>query len=317
MTPTAHATRLLRPPSLTTLQLFVAVCESGSIGHAAQREFIAASAVSKRLSDLEREIGMPLLQRHSRGVRPTPAGQSLLQHARSILNEIERLHSDLQEYAEGVRGHVQVFANLSAIVQFLPEDLGHFVRQHPAIKIDLQERMSRDTLAAVQEGAVGLGICHTPGQPPAALQARPYHRDRLVLVMPRSHRLADAGGAPGLAFAQALEADFVGLHSDSSIGLLMRQAAAAAGKALRQRIQVTGLDAMCRMIDNGLGIGLMPDRAFALMQSWGGLCAMPLLDAWAQRQSWLIARDFEALPPAARLLAEHLQRRAQAPPAQA
>ncbi|RRD67155.1 LysR family transcriptional regulator [Comamonadaceae bacterium OH2310_COT-174] len=316
MTPTPLAPRLLRLPSLTTLQLFVAVCESGSIGHAAQREFIAASAVSKRLSDLEREIGMPLLQRHSRGVRPTPAGQNLLQHARSILNEIGRLHSDLQEYAEGVRGHVQVFANLSAIVQFLPEDLGHFVRQHPAIKIDLQERMSRDTLAAVQEGAVGLGICHTPGQPPAALQARPYHRDRLVLVMPRSHPLANAGGAPGLAFAQALEADFVGLHSDSSIGLLMRQAAAAAGKALRQRIQVTGLDAMCRMIDNDLGIGLMPDRAFALMQSWGGLCAMPLLDAWAQRQSWLIARDFEALPAAARLLAEHLQHRAQAPPVQ-
>lgn len=116
---------------LTSLQLFVAVCEQGSIGRAAEQEFIAASAVSKRLSDLEATVGAPLLERHSRGVRLTAAGDSLLHHARSLLYGLEKMQGELQEYAGGVRGHVRIHANISAIVQFLPEDLGSFARAHP------------------------------------------------------------------------------------------------------------------------------------------------------------------------------------------
>jgi DNA-binding transcriptional LysR family regulator len=111
---------------LTSLQLFVAVCELGSIGRAAEREFIAASAISKRLSDLEATLGTPLLYRHARGVDLTPAGESLLHHARSVLYSLEKMQGELSEYADGVRGHVRVHANISAIVQFLPEDLGAF-----------------------------------------------------------------------------------------------------------------------------------------------------------------------------------------------
>ncbi|THT97959.1 LysR family transcriptional regulator [Lampropedia puyangensis] len=311
--------RLSRHLSLTTLELFIAVCETGSIAQAAEREFIAPSAVSKRLSDLEGEVGVVLLERHSRGVKPTPAGESFLQHARSILHDVGRLHSDLQEYAEGVRGHVRVHANLSAIVQFLPEDLGLFAQQQPAIKIDLQERMSYETLQAVQEGAVELGICYTPGAAPTGLQSRPYHRDRLMVVMPTKHPLNKTfseqttanSHAPEIAFAEVLDFDLVGLNRQSSIGLLMRQAAAATGKGLRQRIQVTGLDTMCRMIDNGLGIGVMPDRAFALMQPLGNLAAIPLSDPWSWRQSWMIARDFTSLPAATQLLVSHLEEQAQ------
>lgn len=114
---------------LTSLQLFVAVCELGSIGRAAEREFIAASAVSKRLSDLEATLETPLLYRHTRGVKLTPAGESLLHHARSVLFSLEKMQAELSEYAEGVRGHVRIHANISAIVQFLPEDLGAFTRR--------------------------------------------------------------------------------------------------------------------------------------------------------------------------------------------
>lgn len=325
--------RLSRHLSLTTLELFVAVCETGSIAQAAEREFIAPSAVSKRLSDLESEVGIVLLERHSRGVKPTPAGESFLQHARSILHDITRMHTDLQEYAEGVRGHVRLHASLSTIVQFLPEDLGLFAQRQPAIKIDLQEHISNDTQQAVQEGAVELGICYTPGTKPTALQSRPYHRDRLVAVMPSHHPLAVALGARhdsssasarasslnhngseddySVSFAELLDCDFVGLHSHSSIGLLMRQAAASVGKHLRQRIQVSGLDTMCRMIDNGFGIGVMPDRAFALLQPLGHLMCVPLSDAWAWRQSWIVARDFATLPNATQLLVAHLEEQAQ------
>lgn len=296
---------------LTSLQLFVAVCELGSIGRAAQQEFIAASAVSKRLSDLETAVDTALLYRHSRGVTLTPAGESLLHHARTVLFGLERMQGELSEYAEGVRGHVRVHANISAIVQFLPEDLGAFARQHSQIKIDLQEHLSPDVLHAVQEGAADLGICNTGGNGASALQSRPYRSDRLMLIVPTGHTLSTRDA---IYFEEVLDWDIVGLHANSSISLAMRAAAASAGRQLRQRIQVTGLDAMCRMIDNGLGVGLLPDRAFALMHGVGRLAAVPLQDAWAHRDLRLVARDFDALPVTARLLAEHLATPAPAAP---
>ena len=289
---------------LTSLQLFVAVCELGSIGRAAEREFIAASAVSKRLSDLETAVDTALLYRHSRGVTLTPAGESLLHHARTVLFGLERMQGELSEYADGVRGHVRMHANISAIFQFLPEDLGAFAREHSQIKIDLQEHLSSDVLHAVQEGAADLGICHTGVRGPLPdLQTRPYRQDHLVLIVPQAHPLA---GEKQLAFADSLDWDHVGLHANSSIYQAMHQAATTAGRGIRLRIRVTGLDAMCRMIHNGLGVGLMPRRAFELMHGVGELTCVALTDDWATRQIDLVARDFSTLPVTARLLVAHL-----------
>lgn len=293
---------------LTSLQLFVAVCETGSIGRAAEREFIAASAVSKRLSELEATLGTRLLYRHARGVDLTPAGESLLHHARSMLYSLEKMQGELSEYADGVRGHVRVHANISAIVQYLPEDLGAFARSHPAIKIDLEEHLSSEVMRAVQEGAADLGLCHVPSDTPGAhgLQTLPYRHDQLVLVMPVGHPLAKHAQ---LAFAQALDFDLVGLHANSSIYRALHQAALAQGRSVRLRMRVTGLDAMCRMIDNGLGVGVMPLHAFMLMRQGIGraLTSAALTDDWAERQISLVARDFSTLPVAARTLVEHLR----------
>jgi DNA-binding transcriptional LysR family regulator len=293
---------LTRRLDLTSLQLFVAVCELGSIGKAAEREFIAPSALSKRLSDLEATLGSALLHRHSRGVDLTPAGQSLLHHARSVLFSLERMQSELGEYADGARGQVRIHASISATVQFLPEDLGSFVRAHQGIKIDLEEHLSSEVLRAVQEGVADVGICNT-ADGVGELQTLPYRQDQLVLIVPNGHALS---AQATVAFEETLAFDHVGLHSNSSIYVTMRQAAAALGQTIKLRIQVTGLDAMGRMIHNGLGIGVMPLRAFTLMHSAGALTAVPLADAWATRQIELVARDFSTLPRSARLLVDHL-----------
>ena len=300
-TPDRTFTRRL---DLTTLQLFVVVCERGSIGKAAETEFMAPSAVSKRLSDLEATVGTTLLMRHARGVTPTPAGQSLLHHARSVLFSLDKMQGELSEYAHGVRGHVRVHANISAIVQFLPEDLGAFIRTHDAIKIDLEEHLSSEVLRAVQEGAADLGICNVTGAvQPHGLQTLPYRQDQLVLIVPTRHPLAERAA---LAFADSLDSDHVGLHANSSIYRAMHTAATATGRNIRLRIRVTGLDAMCRMIHNGLGVGLMPLRAFELMRGVGELKAVHLTDDWATRRIDLVARDFSSLPVSARLLVDHL-----------
>ncbi len=292
-----------RRVDLTSLQLFVAVCELGSIGKAAEREFIAASAVSKRLSELEVTLGTQLLYRHARGVDLTPAGESLLHHARSVLFSLEKMQGELSDYADGVRGHVRVHASISAIVQFLPEDLGAFIRAHNEVKIDLEEHLSSEVVRAVQEGAADLGICNAAA-PAGELQTLPYRQDQLVLIVPSGHAL---GQRSELAFADTLDYDHVGLHANSSIYLAMREAARQAGRGIKLRIHVTGLDAMCRMIHNGLGVGVMPQRAFELMHGVGELTSVPLTDAWAQRSLHLVARDFSSLPVTARLLVEHLQ----------
>ena len=300
-TPDRSFTRRL---DLTSLQLFVAVCERGSIGKAAEQEFMAPSAVSKRLSDLESAMGTTLLYRHARGASPTPAGQSLLHHARSVLFSLDKMQGELSEYADGVRGHVRMHANISAIVQFLPEDLGSFTRLHDQVKIDLEEHLSSEVVRAVQEGAADLGICHTGVRGPLPdLQTRPYRLDQLVLIVPQAHPLADEAQ---LAFADSLDWDHVGLHANSSIYQAMHQAATTAGRGIRLRIRVTGLDAMCRMIHNGLGVGLMPRRAFELMHGVGELTCVALTDDWATRQIDLVARDFSTLPVTARLLVAHL-----------
>ena len=290
-----------RRMDLTSLQLFVAVCELGSIGRAAEREFIAASAVSKRLSDLEATVGTPLLIRHTRGVGLTPAGESLLHHARSMLYSLDKMQGELGEYALGVRGHVRIHASISAVVQFLPEDLGAFCRQHPQVKIDLEEHLSSEVIRAVQEGAADLGLCNLEGGV-GALQTRPYRQDNLVLIVPAAHALS---ARTAILFEETLDFDHVGLQANSSIYLAIHRAADALGRSIKLRIHVAGLDAMCRMIANGLGIGVMPQRAFELMHT-PQLRAVLLQDAWATRQIGLVARDFATLPATARLLLDHL-----------
>jgi DNA-binding transcriptional LysR family regulator len=300
-----------RRMDLTSLQLFVAVCELGSIGRAAEREFIAASAVSKRLSDLEATLDTTLLYRHTRGVDLTPAGESLLHHARSVLYSLEKMQGELSEYADGVRGHVRIHASISAIVQFLPEDLGAFIREHAEVKVDLEEHLSTEVVRAVQEGAADLGICNT-ADGTGTLQTLPYRQDQLVLIVPQGHALASE---PAVRFEDSLDYDHVGLHANSSIYLAMHQAAAQSGRSIKLRIHVTGLDAMCRMIHNGLGVGVMPQRAFELMHGVGALTAVPLTDAWSRRHIDLVARDFSTLPVTARLLVDHLSPPAATPAA--
>nr|WP_315431247.1 LysR family transcriptional regulator [uncultured Albidiferax sp.] len=297
-----------RRMDLTSLQLFVAVCELGSIGRAAEREFIAASAVSKRLSDLEATLATPLLVRHTRGVDLTPAGESLLHHARSMLYSLEKMQGELSEYAFGVRGHVRIHASISAVVQFLPEDLGAFIREHAQVKIDLEEHLSSEVIRAVQEGAADLGICNT-ADGVGALQTRPYRQDNLVLIVPAAHMLS---AQAAIDFEETLDFDHVGLQATSSIYLAMHRAAAEQGRSIKLRIHVAGLDAMCRMIANGLGIGVMPQRAFELMHGTGQLVAVSLKDPWATRQIELVARDFSTLPVTARLLLDHLSPRPEA-----
>ncbi|WP_321793532.1 LysR family transcriptional regulator [Caballeronia sp. J97] len=298
------ATRnLLRRLDLTTLQLFLAVFEEGTLTRAAEREAIAVSAASKRLLELEQAVGAVLFERKARGMELTPAGETLLHHARRVLRDVENIGIELAEHASGVRGYVRMMANLSAIVEFLPEDLRAFSSVHDQIKIDLEERPSGGIVEGVADSLVELGICSGDADT-RGLETAHYRHDRLAIVMPGDHPLASAAS---VAFAQTLDFDHIGLHSASSINMRTHLAARQAGRALRLRIHVPGFDAVCRMVQAGMGVGVLPMQVFEAMGRQLGLAAVALEDEWAARSLVIVVRDSDALSPVSRLLFDHLR----------
>jgi DNA-binding transcriptional LysR family regulator len=294
---------LLRRIDLTTLRLFIAVCEEQNLTRAALREGIAASAVSKRLNDFELAFGVTLFKRLSKGMALTPVGEALLHHARVTLLNVEKIAVELSEYSDGVRGHVRMLANLSAIVQFLPEDLQVFFGAHQLLRVDLQERPSELVVRGIEEGAAEIGICSGEADT-RALEAFHYRHDRLVVVVGADHPLASR---ESLSFADTLDFDHIGLHAASSIYLRSQYAASEAGKSMRLRINVPGFDAVCRMVQADMGIGLIPDRAFAVIGAGMGLRAISLRDDWAKRQLKIVVRDVAQLSGTGRLVLDHLR----------
>ncbi len=285
-----------------TLKLFVTIAEEGSLTAAAEREHLALASVSKRVSDLESLIDTELLYRRSKGVELTPAGQVFLHYARRILENIGHLEAELSEYADGVRGHVRIHSNTSAIIAFLPQDLSAFSRAYPQIKLDLQERTSAEAIAAVRDGFADVGIFagHVDSE---GLEVVPYRRDQLVLVTPEDHPLS---GHDSLFFHEAAEHDFVGLQQDTSLQSLLHEQASQAGRTLRMRIQVRSFDAICRMIHHGMGIGVLPRRTLYGDLRYLHLRLIPLSDDWARRELVIGMRHYEALPVVARHLVDHL-----------
>ncbi|MEM5338995.1 LysR family transcriptional regulator [Paraburkholderia azotifigens] len=294
---------LLRRLDLTTLQLFIAVYEEGTLTRAAEREAIAVSAASKRLLELEQAVNATLFQRNARGMTLTPAGETLLHHARRVMRGIENIGIELAGHASGVRGYVRMMANLSAIVEFLPEDLRAFLAVNDLVKIDLEERPSGGVVEAVADSLADLGICS--GEADArGLEVTHYRHDALCVVMRDDHPLA---ARESVAFEETLDSDHVGLHSASSINARTHTAARQAGKPLKLRIHVPGFDAVCRMVQAGMGVGVLPVNVYRIMGRPLGLVSVALEDEWAERDLIIVTRDSARLSPVARLLFDHLR----------
>jgi DNA-binding transcriptional LysR family regulator len=292
----------MRRIDFVTLKLFVAIADERSLTKAAEREHLALAAVSKRVSDLESQLGIALLYRQPKGVELTPAGHALLHHARNVMDNLEQLNADLSEFSQGVKGHVRIHANTSAVIEFLPDDLSAFTRLHPQVKIDLEERVSSETIRAVREGLTDIGIFagHVPADD---VQVFSYRHDQLVLVTPREHPLAERSS---ISLRDAVSYDFIGLQQDASLHSLLQHSAHHLGMPLRLRIQVRSFEAICRMIHTGMGIGILPELAVRTYLPALDVRVIPLDDPWARRELKIAVRSLEALSMTARQMLEHL-----------
>ncbi len=287
---------------LVSLSLFNLVARTGSISQGAELAMLAVGAASKRMTDLEAAFGVPLLERHSRGVRLTPAGEALHRHVQRILGNVDQMAADLSDHAKGLLGVVRLWANTSAITQFLPGDLAAFSQAQPGIRIELNEADSHEVVLAVLDGRADLGI-FADRTPALGLQTRFYRRDRLVLVVPADHALAKRRK---LAFAEAVDYDFVSLTQSTSLAQRLALASGQISKPLRIRIQVRSFDAMCQMVAAGLGIAVLPATAAQPLAKALGLRQIELSDEWIERELLLGARELGALARPARKLLDHL-----------
>ena len=125
---------------LVDIRLFVNIADANSLTRGAERSHLSLPSASTRIKNLEDSLGTKLLYRTSQGVTLTPPGQAFLHHARLVLQQLEHLRADLQEYVQGVKGHLRIFANTTAITEFLPAVLPAFLAEYPDVSVDLKER---------------------------------------------------------------------------------------------------------------------------------------------------------------------------------
>src|ERR671913_2200577 len=288
---------------LTDLNLFRHVVDAGSITRGAGRARLALAAASTRIRNMEKSLGAPLLVRTRQGVVPTPAGRTLLQHARALLAQSERLKEDLAAFAGGLAGQIRLLSNTNALAEFLPEALGAFLAAHPQVSIDLEERLSDEIVGLIAEGVGDIGIVAgtvDTGQ----LETYPFRSDRFVLVVPQDHVLASR---PGISFTEVLEHDFVGLDRASALQRFLAGKASRTGKPIRLRVQLRSFDAVCRMVEAGVGLGIVPETTARRAARTMAITAVDLDDPWAARDLTLCIRSLKELPPSARQLVDHLR----------
>ena len=287
---------------LIDLRLFVNVVDAGSLTSGAERSHLSLASASQRVLGMEETLGTALLVRRKNGVQPTEAGQALLAHARRVLDEVEQLRSELGVYGQGLQGRVRLLCNTSAMTQHLPRALAGFLARHPRVSIDLQERPSEEIVEDLRAGLADLGIV-SDAVATTGLDAVAWARDDLVLLVPPHDPLA---GRRSIALAGAAQGDFVGRAAGTPLEGHVAAHARRLGQRLAYRIQVRSFDAVCAMVEQGIGVAVVPRAVLPARRRPQGARALPLSDAWARRQLLVCSRADARLPRNARLLLAEL-----------
>ena len=287
---------------LVDLRLYLNVLQAGNITAGASLSHLSLPAASARIRAMEASLGVAFLQRSRRGISPTPAGQALAQHARLLLQQVERMNHDLGEYALGFKGRIRLLCNTTAHTEYLPELLADFVRQHPNISVDQQELTSLRITHALRQDAADIGVISNAVDT-RDLQTRPFRDDPLVLVIPLDHPLADY---PVLSFSATLSHDYVGLSANSALAVYLEEQALHSGLRMHVRIRAEGFDGVLRMVARGAGLGIVPQATITRWQAPRTFKVVNLSEPWADRKLLLCARSFEQLPAYAAALLEAL-----------
>ena len=284
---------------ITDMQLMVHISEVKSLTKAAERSFLSLPAASNRVKNLENNLGTNLLYRNNHGVTLTASGEAFVRHSTSVLLQLEHLNDDMREFAQGIKGKLRVFANTTAMSEFMPSILSKYLMRHPDVSVELRERLSYRIVQAVVDGLADIGVLAgidtlSGGQNNEQLSFIPYRSDNLVLITPSEHPLAQSDE---VSFNDTLSYDYVGLSEWSAIHHFLRQAADTLGMPLKFRVEVGGFEAATRMVAAQVGIAVIPETVALRQQDHLPIKLIHLKDEWAIRQLYVCVRNYEMLPP--------------------
>jgi DNA-binding transcriptional LysR family regulator len=290
-------------PDIDSLALFVRAAELRSLTKAANASNIGLAAASRRIALLEHRFKTPLLERSSKGVELSSAGLALLPQAKALLLQLNQMQADMADFAAGRKGVLRVLASTSSITQFLPEDLASFSAANPEVRLIVEERWTAEIIRAVRAGEADIGVI-LEGSASDGLDTFDYRSDRIAAVLPPGHIL---GAAATVEFADLLDYDLIGLESGSSLMRLLTEQAVAIDKVLRLRVQVRSFEAVCRMVQAGLGIGMLPLQAASALAGGLGLSTHALSEPWAVRRMLVGVKQDRSSSLSLRKLVEHLR----------
>jgi DNA-binding transcriptional LysR family regulator len=280
---------------LRHFEYFVAVAEERSFTRAAARLHVVQSGVSAVIKALERELGAELLERTSKRVALTDAGEALLPRAaRDAVDEVRG----------GVRGTVRIGTLTSVGMIDVPALLGRFHRAYPEVRLQLavSSRGSVGLLEGLVDGSIDLAIASVPGRPPAGVHVRQTHHEQLHLVLPEGHRLAAAGE---VTIADLAGEAFVDFPEGYGNRFVVDRAFAAAGLQRHVAIQVMDIASGASFVREGLGVSFLPQFA---VPDRRGLVVRPLAGSDLDWPLGLAVSALQAPSAATRALIEVIEK---------
>jgi molybdate transport repressor ModE-like protein len=282
--------RRLERLDLLSLHLFEAVIRLGSITAASREQAIAASAVSRRLADMEAIVGEPLVVRRARGVTPTAAGEALLRHAQAMVGLLGRLDDELDVVATGAVGNLSIAAVTSAVIGRLAGDLARLQAQAPGLRITLVEVNSAEGLRLLGNGEVDVAIVASLGSRDG-VETIPYAADPICVIAPEGHALLrDAGPDRAVDFADTLPHAVIRLGGGTTIDHLVEAAAQFSARSLRDVYEVRSFTALVGLVEAGLGVGFLRESGAAFHARGRSIVRLALRDPWARQELVLAHR---------------------------
>ena len=249
------------------LHLFRLVAESGSFTRAGRLAGLTQSAVTRRVQGMEQRLGVTLLERTTREVRPTPAGEMLLAQSSRILGEVARSVQHLREEFAGAPRTVRVGVSRSIGLSYLPGFFAGFQRRHPRVQVQVAHLGSAALLAAVEAREVDVGVLCPPARLPGVFEVAHRFADDFTLIVPAgAAAFAGVVGvvAPGELTERLRGERWLLLEQRSNTGKGLRAWMDAQGWRGHAAMELDSFDLIINLVGLGMGVSLVPHRALAL-----------------------------------------------------
>lgn len=276
---------------ITDLKLCVNVANAGSITHGAKLTYLTLQSASERIRGLENELNVDIFVRSVKGVSLSNAGHTFIEHAKTILQQIEVMQDELQQYSRHLRGHINILCNTSAQMEFLPARVSAYLRQHPAMSVSVKEMPSTNIVTAIRNKIADIGVI-ADSTDLTGLDIRPFSSDELVVFVHKDSLWANRENVP---FSDIIDAEFIGLMEDNPLQKHIDNNAKQQGKRLNYRVRMPTLDAVMQGVNDGIGIAIIPKQA-AQRSQLSASKIVQLTEIWACRKLVICTRDFNQLP---------------------